>query len=344
MAIRILLISIICLNAFAGCAGEPLVEANTSNTPFAVSDPVRARYAAKFFIILESNASLERKNAQANLSKISLPPHLKKLLNDVSSSNIDTSLYARKALANEGKTILALAKFDSDKGSDWNDARMELCALGEEALIQMAEVLANKMLLSDEKYKEWSRSQIVACGKAVINPVYFVLKTAKNNEIVSELSLALAEIGKDAEVVIDRGIAEENMGVSLALINALGESGNEYWTKKLAGLLVNDSRWQVRAEAASAIGKMVDFSAAPFLIRGLSDADMAVRENCVKTLGGMKEPGAVPELIRLLDTKDNQNFISSVVIALTQITGKRFGGKFDLWKKWWSENSNSYNK
>jgi hypothetical protein len=354
MVIRILLIAFIALSAFAGCAGEPPVEPDKSNIPFIVSDSVRARYSAKLFIMLESNGAAERKTAQINLAKVALPEHLAKLLKDVDSADIDTALSARKSLAKEGKTILALVKFDSEMVSDWNDARSELCVLGEESLIQMVEVLANKILLSDDKYKEWSRAQISACGKAIVHPVYVVLKIAKNNVVVSQLSLALAELGKDAEPVIDLAITpalldsrsggEDNIGVSLALINALGESGNEYWTRKLTNLLANDSRWQVRAEAASALGKIVDFSAAPFLVKGLSDTDITVRENCVKALGGIKEPGAVPELIRLLDTKDNPNFISSVVIALTQITGKRFGGKLDLWKKWWAESSNSYNK
>lgn len=323
--------------------------------PFIISDPVRAKYASRFLVLLGSNSIRERQDAETKLKQVNLPAHIKNLLNDINNTDQRIDDAARRRLVQEGKAIQSLAKFETNSLIEWNSARKELVKVGGDALTEMVQVLAYKVIAPDEKYKVWAREQIRSSGKAVTEGVVLVLQHNKDIEIIHQLTLALAEMGQPAEKAVNELIALPNVGLNLSMISAMGESGVEYWTDKLGGLLLSDKRWQVRASAVTALEDLADPRASVFFIKGLADTDLQVKINCIKSLGNIKEANALPQLMKLLD---NPNVISqgtggslgamnpatevrsAVIVALTQITGERFGSRVDKWKKWWQENKN----
>lgn len=307
--------------------------------PFIISDPVRAKYASRYLILLDNNSAREQKEAEVQLKKVNLPAHIRSLLNNVNNSDKRIAEIARRRLVQEGKAIQSLAKFETDSLAEWDSARKELVNIGGDALTEMVQVLSYKIIAYDDKHKEWIREQISLSGQPVLNAVQLVLQHNKNAEIAHQLTLALAEMGQPAEKAINELIATPNISLSLAATSAMGESGVEYWTDKLGNMLLTDSRWQVRAEAASALGVLVDPRASVFLIKGLSDTDLLVKEKCVTSLGSLKEQDALPFLIKMIDTKDNPIIVSTVINVLSQITGRRFNNP-EAWKRWWGENKN----
>lgn len=327
------------LSFFCGCAMPP-VSSKTEPpppVPFIISDPARANYLKRYLLLLESDISSVRENAIVQLKEVNLPPYYSNLLKDMGNPDLRIAEAARRTLVREGKTMNALAKFSTDSLAEWNNARKELSDLGSEALLAMVQVLSYKFLANNERYTEWGREQIRASGAPIIKPVQQVLRYTREVEVSHQLTLALVEMGRVAEEFVTESITSDNLHRALDVITALGESGLEYWIDKLGGLLLKDNRWQVRAQAAEALGKIPSERSSKLLIDGLNDPDILVKETCVKALDYLKEIEAVPYLINLLDMKDNPNLVNSTILALIRITGKRFGGKSEVWRRWWQE-------
>jgi hypothetical protein len=313
-------------------------------TPFILSDAKRAKYAADLFILLESESPEERKKAEDGLKQLTMPEHLAHLMSDLKNSDKRIAQAARDALAREGKTIKALERFEIPSLSEWNKARQELVELGPEALTAMVQLLTYKFMATDMVTQAWAREQISSSGKAVLKPAQAVLKSNKNAEIIRQLTLSIAEMGGIAEGTVKDIInsTDVSLTVSLTMIDSLGESGADYWIDKLGEMMLKASRWQVRAEAAMALGKFVDDRSYEYVIKGLDDSDDFVKQNSIKALGLIRDLACLPTLISLLDRNDKPELIDAAVVSLTQITGKRLGGRPEVWKRWWAENKNKY--
>jgi hypothetical protein len=68
----------------------------------------------------------------------------------------------------------------------------------------------------------------------------------------------------------------------------------------LGRVLLTDSNWKVRMQAASVLGRLHDKRGVPALVRALSDASETVRGVAAGVLGDMGDPSAVPALQRSL--------------------------------------------
>jgi HEAT repeat protein len=68
--------------------------------------------------------------------------------------------------------------------------------------------------------------------------------------------------------------------------------------------MLSDKDWQVRREAAWALGEIGDPKAVPFLIRSLRDKDKYVRRAAAWALGKIGDPQVVPALIDVLKDED----------------------------------------
>lgn len=313
-------------------------------TPFILSDAKRAKYAADLFILLGSESSEERKKAQEGLKQLTMPVHLAHLMSDLTNSDKRIADAARDALVREGKTIKALERFEIPSLSEWNKARQALVQLGPEALIAMVQLLTYKFLATDMVIHTWAREQISSSGKAVLKPALMVLKSIKNADIIRQLTLSIAEMGGIAEGAVMDIInsPDSSLTVSLTMIDSLGESGMDYWIDKLGEMMLKDARWQVRAEAALSLGKFVDDRSYDYVIKGLNDPDDFVKQNSIKALGLIRDLACLPTLISLLDRTDKPELIDAALVSLNQITGKRLGGRPEVWKRWWAENKDKY--
>ena len=72
-------------------------------------------------------------------------------------------------------------------------------------------------------------------------------------------------------------------------------------TPVLVDLLLHAPLWRDRVKPAELLGKYGDRSCAPALIEGLHDYDFLVRYWCAKSLGALREPSAVPHLLRTME-------------------------------------------
>ena len=97
-------------------------------------------------------------------------------------------------------------------------------------------------------------------------------------------------------------LSDENWQVRLNAAVALGEIGNPTATPALIAAL-NDENWEVRANVTIALGKM-DHAAVPALVAALEDQDAQVRRNATRALGDIGDPTAAPGLIGVLNDED----------------------------------------
>lgn len=97
--------------------------------------------------------------------------------------------------------------------------------------------------------------------------------------------------------------------------------------------LADDPSPSVRVEVLFGLGFSGNARAASPLEKGLTDADPKVRRAAAEGLGLIKHPGAIDELVALLDDKDDRT-VQAVVRALRYQTDQDFGADARRWKQW----------
>ncbi|MBN1679568.1 MAG: HEAT repeat domain-containing protein [Anaerolineae bacterium] len=120
---------------------------------------------------------------------------------------------------------------------------------------------------------------------------------ALNNPVIAE---ALREIGTPAVPVLLDALSDQDWRVRLQVIETLGSIRAAEAAPMLTGML-HDAEWRVRWRAAEALGKLNATGAAVRdLSLALSDNNDDVRIAAAWALRQIKDPGAIPALIRAL--------------------------------------------
>ncbi len=107
--------------------------------------------------------------------------------------------------------------------------------------------------------------------------------------IKSRAAVSLLKALEDSDINVRRNAAE-----------ALGRISDQSAGKLLVNAL-QDKDPELRRNAARALGKLGDKAAAEVLVEALKDADVVVRDNAVTALANLRSSNAVPELSKLLE-------------------------------------------
>ena len=121
--------------------------------------------------------------------------------------------------------------------------------------------------------------------------------------------------------------------INLAL--APGPSGYAADMDQLIKDLQNSS-WQIRWDAAAALGETKDPRAVGPLSAALQDENSYVRMTAARSLGMIDDPRVVAALIQAL--KDESHGVrKNAMLSLKERTGQDLGKEPEAWLKWWEE-------
>ncbi len=126
---------------------------------------------------------------------------------------------------------------------------------------------------------------------------------------------------------------------SLAL---LARAGTEEVLAALRALLDEEREPAARAELIDALAAAGDATLVPALTeRWLTDEDWRVRAAAARALATLRARAGVEPLIERLAAEDGR-LSTDIEEALHSLTGRRFHGNVELWRRWWSEHGETF--
>ena len=115
-----------------------------------------------------------------------------------------------------------------------------------------------------------------------------------------------------------------------------GQTGSSEEVDQLVKDLQNES-WQIRWDAAAALGEIKDPRTIDPLSKALQDENSYVRMTAARSLGMIEDPRVIPPL--LLALKDDSHGVKkNAALALKIRTGQDFGKDYEAWRRWWDQN------
>ena len=121
----------------------------------------------------------------------------------------------------------------------------------------------------------------------------------------------------------------------LAVMGVAPASGSDE-VEQLIKNLQNES-WQVRWDAAAALGETKDPRAIEPLSRALKDENSYVRMTAARSLGMIEDPRVIEPLIEALK-EESHGVKKNAALSLKMRTGQDFGKDPVAWQKWWEQN------
>ena len=129
---------------------------------------------------------------------------------------------------------------------------------------------------------------------------------------------ALAFIGPEAAPYLENAIKSESIDVRCAAVGAIAHLAQDRGDERAYQILIEtltDPDPNVRAETASAIGKLAYLPAIPHLIIALNDADDEVRRTAVTALGKLGDREIIPSLqLALTDESEPVRVLAKLAI------------------------------
>lgn len=128
------------------------------------------------------------------------------------------------------------------------------------------------------------------------------------------------------------------MTITFSILAAMGvaqTSGSDE-VEQLIKELQNES-WQIRWNAAAALGETKDPRAIEPLIVALKDENSYVRMTAARSLGMIDDPRVIEPLIEALK-EESHGVRKNAALSLKMRTGQDFGKDPEAWQKWWEQN------
>jgi bilin biosynthesis protein len=166
---------------------------------------------------------------------------------------------------------------------------------------------------------------IAAMGEQAVEPILSIIENPKSTEMqIGLANWALTIIGDRAPQALRQAAISKNDNVRKASISALGSQIQTLDSEDDKNLLINalsDSYAEIRAEAATLLGKLDDTKTAePLLISLLSDPDIWVRKNSALSLMKLRATSSIPALQERIDIEDDEIVLGVVKLAIVQLT------------------------
>ena len=166
---------------------------------------------------------------------------------------------------------------------------------------------------------------IAAMGEQAVEPILSIIENPKSTEMqIGLANWALTIIGDRAPQALRQAAISKNDNVRKASISALGSQIQTLDLEDDKNLLINalsDSYAEIRAEAASLLGKLDDTKTAePLLISLLSDPDIWVRKNSALSLMKLRATSSITALQERIDIEEDEIVLGVVKLAIVQLT------------------------
>jgi bilin biosynthesis protein len=166
---------------------------------------------------------------------------------------------------------------------------------------------------------------IAAMGEQAVEPILSIIENPKSTEMqIGLANWALTVIGDRAPQALRQAAISKNPNVRKASISALGSQIQTLDLEDDKNLLINalsDSYAEIRAEAATLLGKLDDTKTAePLLISLLSDPDIWVRKNSALSLMKLRATSSIPALQERIDIEDDEIVLGVIKLAIVQLT------------------------
>jgi bilin biosynthesis protein len=166
---------------------------------------------------------------------------------------------------------------------------------------------------------------IAAMGEQAVEPILSIIENPKSTEMqIGLANWALTIIGDRAPQALRQAAISKNPNVRKASISALGSQIQTLDLEDDKNLLINalsDSCAEIRAEAATLLGKLDDTKTAePLLIALLSDPDIWVRKNSALSLMKLRTASSIPALQERIDIEEDEIVLGVVKLAIVQLT------------------------
>lgn len=122
----------------------------------------------------------------------------------------------------------------------------------------------------------------------------------------------------------------------ITVIELLSRTGDPRAVPPLMEVLASDSDLNVRALAATALGRLRSPLALELLVRTASSAerDPRVRTHAIKALGELGDTRAVIFLVEMMGEEFDPPFMDAAADSLAKITGQKFGVDPRRWMQW----------
>jgi bilin biosynthesis protein len=166
---------------------------------------------------------------------------------------------------------------------------------------------------------------IAAMGEQAVEPILSIIENPKSTEMqIGLANWALTIIGDRAPQALRQAAISKNANIRKASISALGSQIQTLDLEDDKNLLINalsDSCAEIRAEAATLLGKLDDTKTAePLLIALLSDPDVWVRKNSALSLMKLRTASSIPALQERIDIEEDEIVLGVVKLAIMQLT------------------------
>jgi len=127
-------------------------------------------------------------------------------------------------------------------------------------------------------------------------------------------------------------------GFALCIFSAdgVGQTGSPDNVDQLIKALRNAS-WQIRWDAAAALGETKDLRAIGPLSDALQDENSYVRMTAARSLGMIDDPRVIAPLVRALND-ESHGVRKNAILSLIERTGQDLGKDPEVWRKWWEQN------
>ena len=118
--------------------------------------------------------------------------------------------------------------------------------------------------------------------------------------------------------------------------DGIGQAGSSEEIDQLVKDLQDES-WQVRWDAAAALGETKDPRAIGPLSEALQDENSYVRMTAARSLGMIEDPRVIEPLIQALQD-DSHGVKKNAALSLKIRTGQDFEKDYEAWRRWWEQN------
>ena len=185
--------------------------------------------------------------------------------------------------------------------------------------------LLNSLLTDPDSVVQGSAmGALAAIGAPAVEAVFSILENPDSSEMQRGLAnWALAFIGDKAPDSLRAAAISTNPDIRQAAIAALGsqiQSMGDEQARELLTNALNDPISNVRAEAATLLGKLQDSEwAAPLLIPKLNDEDSWVRKNSALSLMKLDAISAIQDLSQCAEQESDSVVKAVMTLAIKQI-------------------------